>query len=288
MSDASVDSGRLMDAIYARQRHVYDVTRKFYLLGRDDLIADLRPPPGGSVLEIACGTGRNLVAIARRYTDARCYGLDISSAMLATAHRSVSRAGLASRITLAEADATRFDPAVLFGPVCFDRVAISYALSMMPPWREALHHAAGLLAPGGSLHLVDFGDGRGLPGAFNAALLAWLARFHVAPRHDLPAVAAAVARDFGLQASTRPLYRGLCRGRDARARLTQYPPWSTAARSACTRPSIAARTHSSTATPGWALWCAAHSQPRRCLRKPSWLSASRCRSSGANDAMPRS
>lgn len=208
MSESCAEAGRLMDSIYARQRHVYDATRKFYLLGRDELIAALRPPPGGSVLEIACGTGRNLIAVARRYPDARCYGLDISSAMLATARHSVARAGLAGRIALAEADAARFDAAALFGPARYDRVAISYALSMIPPWREVLHHAAGLLAPGGSLHLVDFGDGHGLPGAFNAGLSNWLARFHVSPRHDLPAVAAEVAREFDLAVATRSPYRG--------------------------------------------------------------------------------
>lgn len=208
MSNASVDAGRLMDAIYTRQRHVYDATRKFYLLGRDGLIAELRPPAGGSVLEIACGTGRNLVAIARRYPGARCYGLDISSAMLATAQQSVARADLATRITLAEADASRFDATALFGRARFDRVVISYALSMIPPWREALNHAAGLLAPGGSLHLVDFGDGRGLPRAFNAALLAWLARFHVAPRGDLAAAVVEAAQAYDLVAETRPLFRG--------------------------------------------------------------------------------
>ena len=35
----------LMDRIYRHQRHVYDVTRKYYLLGRDRLID--RPAPAG-------------------------------------------------------------------------------------------------------------------------------------------------------------------------------------------------------------------------------------------------
>ena len=34
--------------MYRRQRHIYDLTRKFYLLGRDELIAELAPPPGGA------------------------------------------------------------------------------------------------------------------------------------------------------------------------------------------------------------------------------------------------
>ena len=208
MSEASAEAGRLMDVIYARQRFIYDATRKHYLLGRDGLIAELAPPPGGSVLEIACGTGRNLIAIARRYPDTRCFGLDISSAMLVTARTSVARAGLAARIDLAEADASRFDAAQLFGEPRFDRVVISYALSMIPLWHAALIHAAGLLTPGGSLHLVDFGDGHRLPAAFNALLGAWLGKFHVVPRRELPKVVAEAARKHGFEATTRPLYGG--------------------------------------------------------------------------------
>src|SRR5690242_4413087 len=33
----------LMDRLYRRQRHVYDATRKYYLLGRDRLIVRLAP-----------------------------------------------------------------------------------------------------------------------------------------------------------------------------------------------------------------------------------------------------
>ena len=62
---------------------------------------------------------------------------------------------------------------------------ISYALSMIPPWREALAHALDVVAPGGSLHIVDFGDCAGLPGPFKAALRRWLAMFDVTPRDDL-------------------------------------------------------------------------------------------------------
>ncbi len=202
------DAGRLMDGIYRTQRHVYDATRKYYLLGRDGLIAELDPPAGGRILEIGCGTGRNLVKIARRYPAAACYGLDVSSAMLETAEKSVARAGLARRITLAEADATAFDAKSLFGVQKFDRVVISYALSMIPRWQAVLAHAATLIAPGGSLRIVDFGDQARLPAAFKSVLSAWLARFHVAPRVELAGAVAEVARDHGLRGTTRPLYRG--------------------------------------------------------------------------------
>ncbi|SEE21574.1 S-adenosylmethionine-diacylgycerolhomoserine-N-methlytransferase [Rhizobiales bacterium GAS188] len=178
-------SGALMDRIYRRQRHIYDASRKFYLLGRDELIAKLAPPPGGRVLEIACGTGRNLVKLARTYPGAEFYGFDVSAEMLDTARRATKRAGLENRIRLARADATSFDPLELFGQASFDRIVISYALSMIPPWREAMRRAAECLAPGGSLHIVDFGDQTGLPAPFRLTLNRWLAFFHVTPRLTL-------------------------------------------------------------------------------------------------------
>ena len=81
--------------------------------------------------------------------------------MLETARRSIESAGLASRIRLAQADAVTADPARLFGRGSLSRVMISYALWIIPPWRQALAHAAWLIGPRGSLCLVDFGDQAG-------------------------------------------------------------------------------------------------------------------------------
>ncbi len=204
MNDAAV----LMDRMYRRQRHIYDATRKFYLLGRDATIADLAAPAGGAVLEIGCGTGRNLVKIARRYPEAKVFGLDVSSEMLVSARASIERAGLASRVRVAQADATNFDAAALFGRADFERVVISYALSMIPPWREALAQAVEALAPGGALHIVDFGDQAGLPAAFRTGLVRWLAAFDVTPRTSLRDELAAIAGSRGLRWAARDHMRG--------------------------------------------------------------------------------
>lgn len=199
------DAAQHMDGIYRYQRHIYDLTRKYYLLGRDRLIAELAPPQHGTVLEVACGTGRNLICAARRYPDARFYGLDISSEMLETARQSIERAGLTDRITVAEGDATAFSGQTLFGVPHFDRVFISYGLSMIPDWPGALRASLGAVSPGGSLHVVDFGDLERLPAWFRNGLLAWLARFSVTPRAMLRSEIAAVAGEN--TADTRPLYR---------------------------------------------------------------------------------
>ena len=196
------DNADRMDAIYARQRHIYDLTRKYYLLGRDRLISRLDVPPGGSVLEVGCGTGRNLIAVARRYRDARLYGLDISEEMLITARAKIAAAGLASRIRLERADATDFDPVLLFQVDRFDRVYFSYTLSMIPDWRAALRQ--GFAATAGRLSLVDFGQQERLPRAWQIGLFAWLAKFDVAPRAELDDAVAALSPT----ARFEPLYRG--------------------------------------------------------------------------------
>ena len=202
------DAAALMDHMYRRQRHIYDLSRKFYLLGRDEAIARLRPAPGDKVLEIGCGTGRNLVKLAQAYPEARLFGLDVSREMLATAAASTARAGLSSRITFAQADATTFDPRKLFGCASFERVMISYALSMIPPWHEALAHALDVVAPGGSLQIVDFGDCFGLPGPFKAGLRRWLAMFDVTPRDDLSDTLEALSTERGMTCEIEKWFRG--------------------------------------------------------------------------------
>jgi len=192
------DAAALMDRMYRRQRHIYDLSRKFYLLGRDEAIAGLHAGPGDRVLEIGCGTGRNLVKLARAYSEARLFGLDVSREMLASASAAVARAGLSAQVALGQGDATAFDPEASFGEAEFERVMISYALSMIPPWREALERALDVLAPGGSLHLVDFGDCARLPSPFRTGLRRWLAAFDVTPRDDLGAALEALTAERGL------------------------------------------------------------------------------------------
>jgi S-adenosylmethionine-diacylgycerolhomoserine-N-methlytransferase len=183
----------LMDEVYRGQRHIYDVTRKYYLFGRDTLIDGLAAAPGMRVLEVACGTGRNLAKVGKVWPGVRLFGLDISAEMLKNA-----RAALGADARLGQGDACAFDPQGLMGEPAFERIVLSYSLSMIPDWDGALDHAASLLAPGGELHVVDFGDCRGLPVAMQLLLRRWLAMFHVKPRDNMAEAAARIAAARGL------------------------------------------------------------------------------------------
>jgi S-adenosylmethionine-diacylgycerolhomoserine-N-methlytransferase len=118
------------------------------------------------------------------------------------------RHGLDNRVVLFQGDATNFDPADTLQQPCFDRVIFSYALSMIPRWRDALSHAATLLAPGGELHIVDFGQCDRLPRAFKRGLFAFLKHYTVVPRADLETAVRAIAADKGLSCTTTRLHRG--------------------------------------------------------------------------------
>ena len=197
-----------MNRMYRRQRHIYDGTRRYYLLGRDRLIANLKPEAGANVLEIGCGTGRNLVLAARRFPAARWFGIDVSTEMLTSAITAIARRGLTSRIKVAHGDATAFDPELLFGIPSFDHIMISYSLSMIPNWTGVLEAAIPRLRPGGRLHIVDFGRQEHLPGIARALLLRWLKLFDVTPRDDLERVLSAMAAASGAELKFERPFRG--------------------------------------------------------------------------------
>jgi SAM-dependent methyltransferase len=90
----------------------FDLYARFYDLDLGDFDADLlmiqqfAARCGSPVLELACGTGRVLLPLARQ--GYRVTGVDISSAMLEVARHKVAAEGLADRITLVEGDMREF------------------------------------------------------------------------------------------------------------------------------------------------------------------------------------
>ena len=202
------DAMRRMNRMYRLQRHIYDATRLYYLLGRDRMIAKLRPANGLNVLEIGCGTGRNLVHGARLYPNAHFFGIDVSTEMLTSAIAAISRTGLAGRIKVAHGDATAAHPQKLFAVASFDHVMISYSLSMIPDWRRVLRAAADNLKSGGRLHVVDFGNQERLPVIARALLQRWLSMFDVTPRDDLESELLAIAEAYGADLRFERPFRG--------------------------------------------------------------------------------
>ena len=181
-----VEQTEKMDRMYRYQRHFYDFSRKYYLIGRDRLLHRMNVKPEDRVLEIACGTARNLFMLARMRTDAQLYGIDASLEMLKTASEKIDANPAYQRIELKQDLAEQVSFNGTFGlNRRFDIVFCSYGLSMIPTWREAIANALQNLKPGGSFFIVDFWDQRDLPAVFRAMLVRWLDLFDVKFRPDL-------------------------------------------------------------------------------------------------------
>ena len=174
-----IDVFRKMDKMYRHQRYFYDFTRKYYLLGRDKLIKEMAISEGDNILEIGCGTGRNLAILARKYPNTNFFGLDASEEMLKSARKKISSQNLKNTIIkIALADNFSFDKTFkLEKPL--DAIFFSYSISMIPDWKKSIENALENLKSGKSIYIVDFYDQRDLPAFFRKILQSWLRQFHV-------------------------------------------------------------------------------------------------------------
>ena len=165
-----------MDRMYRWTRHFYDASRKYYLLGRDELITHLKCKNDEHVCEVGCGTARNLLLMRRDYPNTHFYGIDVSDEMLKTARGAIDQ----QDIKVAQGYSQSFDPKALFKlEKPLDKIVFSYALSIIPPWQESVDHALDLLPDGGEIHIVDFGNMDGQPKWFRKLIFWWLELFHV-------------------------------------------------------------------------------------------------------------
>jgi S-adenosylmethionine-diacylgycerolhomoserine-N-methlytransferase len=169
-----------LNNLYRFQRHFYDLTRRFFLFGRDELLRQMNVQPNESVLEVGCGTGRNLLKLSRLQPQAKLYGLDAADEMLKTAAAKFDANDKQKQIILRQGLAEEFSFRETFRlDEPFDKIFISYSLSMFPQWREALLNSLENLKAGGDLYIVDFWDGKDLPAWLNSLRGWWLGLFKV-------------------------------------------------------------------------------------------------------------
>jgi S-adenosylmethionine-diacylgycerolhomoserine-N-methlytransferase len=174
-----------MDRMYRFQRYFYDITRKYYLFGRDRLIARMPVSDGDRVLEIGCGTARNLILLAKKHPRANFFGVDAANVMIETAQEKIASKNLGQNIHLRQGLAEDLNAQTWFNVPAFDRIFFSYSLSMIPTWPQALEAALANLKPTGELWVVDFWDQAGYPKMLANLLKKWLILFHVQHRPEL-------------------------------------------------------------------------------------------------------
>jgi demethylmenaquinone methyltransferase/2-methoxy-6-polyprenyl-1,4-benzoquinol methylase len=137
-------------------------------------VARLELAPGDRVLEVGCGTGRNLALLVRAVgREGHVYGVDLSEGMLARCEALRARNGW-TNVSLQRGDAARC--AV---PQPVNGVLFSLSYATMPHHRQVLRHAWEQLAPGGRLVIMDSRIPGGPGGRLVRPLLTWVSRLTV-------------------------------------------------------------------------------------------------------------
>lgn len=146
-------SGRVISA-YDRVTPVYELWARLTETRPRRRVLELAAPRDGeSVLEVAVGTGVQLVELARRNPTGNTVGLELSERMLDAARKRVAKAGLGDRVELRLAGALELP----FEDRSFDVVVNSYMLDLLPREQipQALAEFRRVLRPGGRLVLSN-------------------------------------------------------------------------------------------------------------------------------------
>jgi ubiquinone/menaquinone biosynthesis C-methylase UbiE len=147
---------RLIETYRKKAKHYNIVSRLYPVPGypleaqRRRAVQALWLRPGGTVVDLACGTGQNFPLIEQAIgPDGRIIGVDLTDAMLAQAQRRIEHDGW-SNIRLVQADAADYT-----FPAEVDAILSTYALSHVPECGDVIAHGAEALARGGRCVVLD-------------------------------------------------------------------------------------------------------------------------------------
>jgi len=141
---------------YRLHSKIYDATRWIFLFGRTAILREIVGVTlPRRILEVGCGTGKNLVNLCRMFPNAEITGVDLSQTMLDLSRRKTGQFG--KRVRLIQG---AYGPAFESGEA-YDVILFSYALTMFNPgFDEAIATAHRDLVEGGHIAVVDFHDTR--------------------------------------------------------------------------------------------------------------------------------
>jgi len=150
---------------------------------RPRAVARLNLKSGDRVLEVGCGTGRNLPFLTQAVgPDGHVYGIDISDGMLVKASEACDKNGW-TNVTLIRADAADYE---LPEPV--DGAIFSLSYAVMRDRKQALRNAWRQLKPGGRMVMLDAKVLSGFLGRTTHGLLSLILRLTVLGNPDVEAL----------------------------------------------------------------------------------------------------
>lgn len=165
-----------LEIVRQRYRHIariYPILELLWLPPgiRREAVDSLTLRPGDHVIELGCGTGRNLLMLSEAVgSGGRVVGVDLSPEMLDRARRRARGLRL-QNVSLHLADAATFR-----SPEPVDAVLFSLSYSVMPNRLGALRLAWEQLRSGGRLVVMDGKIPHGLIGRVSRSLITWLSQ----------------------------------------------------------------------------------------------------------------
>lgn len=115
----------------------------------DLLVEAVSPEAGGRVLDVGCGTGSVLLAVARRLgAKGHCIGIDISEPMLALARVRAEREGTPASFIRANAQSHAFEPA------SFDQIISRFGVMFFDDPVQAFKNLLRAARPGAELQFI--------------------------------------------------------------------------------------------------------------------------------------
>jgi SAM-dependent methyltransferase len=140
--------GRLFCGVAAFYRNAYKGSLlSEWLPALDGVVEQLRS--GIAVADVGCGHGHSMLLMAHAFPRSRFFGFDAHAESIEEARRIAEDAGLAARAQFDIAHATDY-PDATYGLICFFD-----CLHDMGDPLAAARHAAKVLAPGGTVMLVE-------------------------------------------------------------------------------------------------------------------------------------
>ncbi len=143
--------------MFDRIARKYDFLNHILSLNRDKSwrkrMANHLPDRSGlEILDLATGTGDQLLALYDSGKVKSGVGMDLASQMMAIAGDKISARGLTSALSLVRGDGVRMP----FADNSFDIVSITYGIRNMPDVLQALCEMKRVLKPGGRALILEF------------------------------------------------------------------------------------------------------------------------------------
>jgi len=174
------DKAERVRRMFAAIHGHYDRINRLMTLGWDlawrrAALREAMLPPGGSLLDVATGSGDVLLQAARVYPHAQAVGVDFTPEMLARAQERLARAGLGGRIALVQGDAL----ALPFPDGAFDAVVSAFMMRNVADVPRAFEEQARVVRPGGRVVCLELAWPRapffrGLFALYFRHLIPWL------------------------------------------------------------------------------------------------------------------